>query len=301
MKYPLRKLFLLVLLACCNIGWAQELDINVTVNGERVQTQEQQVFTDLQNAMEKFLLSQEWTTDTFEEFERIKSNIQVTLNSNTDINNQVYEANVQIQSLRPVYGTDYETPVMNYLDNKWLFSYRPSDPMIFSENTYSTELTSLMAYYSYLILALDYDTFSPKGGTPFYERALNIANYSQQSGGRGWDQLGDKRDRVFLIRDLTNPLFEPFREALYEYHRLGMDKFEENPDEARKVILSALRKIEQVRDAVPISITIDMFFDTKAPELINVFSQGDKTVIAEAVQLMIKLNPTNANKFRKLL
>lgn len=280
---------------------AQELQITLVVNGERVQTQEKQVFTEMQNTAEKFINNQEWTADKYEDIEKILGNIAITLDTDTDITKQSYKATVQIQSLRPVYGTDYETPLMSFIDNKWSFTYTSSDPLIYSDNTYSSELTSLLAYYAYIILGLDYDSFGMNGGTIFYEQAQNIANFSQQSGGEGWDRFGDKRDRIFLIEALMNPQYGPFREAIYEYHRLGMDTFESSPDEARKVILQALKKIQKVKKTVQISVLIDSFFDTKSAELINIFSKGDKEVIKEAAQVLIELHTQEASKYRKLL
>ncbi|GAA4820302.1 DUF4835 family protein [Algivirga pacifica] len=280
---------------------AQELQVDVSMNGDRVQTQERQLITGLEKTIKDFMNKQEWSSDDFEDFERIKLNMQINLTANSSPAEQNYEADVQLLSVRPVYRTDYESPLFNYLDNDWRFSFGPSDPLVYTNNVYSTELVSLMSFYAYLVMGLDYDTFSMEGGTPFYVKAQEIANYSQQSGGKGWNLFGEKQDRIYLIDNVLSPQFKPFRAALYEYHRLGLDTFEEDPDNSRKVILQALKKIQGVRKNVLISIMLDSFFRAKSSELLNIFSQGDAAVIEEAVNILVEVDPSNANKYRKLM
>ncbi len=281
---------------------AQELSCNVIVNGERVQTQERQVFDKLQQAISDFINNTKWTKDKFREEEKIKCNMLVTLKKDTDVAAGVFAADVQIQYSRPVFGTDYESPILNYLDAKWAFKYNASDPLIFQENTFTSELTSLLAYYAYIIIGLDYDTFAQNGGSPYYERALNILqNTAQQSGGSGWGAFSDTRDRYWLIENLISPQFTPFREALYDYHRLGMDNFGNAQEPSRQAILEALKKIETVVAVKPMSVTVNTFFNAKSGELAEVFSRGDMGVRLNAVELLSKIDPTNASKYKKVL
>ncbi|MCS6832488.1 MAG: DUF4835 family protein [Flammeovirgaceae bacterium] len=286
---------------------AQELSCQVIVNAERVQSQEKQVFTTLQQTIQQFVNSQKWTNDEFLKEERIKCNILLNLDKNTNLGENFYHADTQIQSLRPVYGTDYETPVFSFFDlesgdkGKWQFVYSPAEPLIFSENTYTTELTSLLAYFSYLIIGMDYDTFAEMGGTPYYERALNILNNTQASGtSPGWRD-NDVRDRYWLVKSLLDPQFVPFRQALYQYHRKGLDIFAKKPDEARIEILSALEKILQVRKLQPLSVIINTFFVTKADELVHIFSQGDVQVRTQAAAILSEADVKNANRYRKMV
>ena len=279
--------------------YAQELECNIQINSDQVQTQEQQVFTDMQNAIQQFMNTTKWTDEEFEEHERIKCDILITLNKGTSITN--FGAVVQIKSIRPVYGTTYESPVINFFDNKWAFTYAPSQPLIFSENTYSTELTSLLAYYAYMIIAIDFDSFSEKGGSPYYQRALNILNNSQTGGRPGWSAIGgDTRDRYWLITNLNSPQFEDFRKAIYKYHRLALDTMTENPEEARKEVLEVLQLIKKVRDQQPTSVTINAFFDAKSVEIANLFTQADEATRAKAVELLVQLDPANSAMYRKL-
>jgi len=279
---------------------AQELNCNVIVNAERVQSQEQQIFTEMESAISQFMNTQKWTDDEFKEEERIKCNILITLGKRSSLTNFV--ADVQIQSLRPVYGTDYETPVLNFFDSKWQFEYNISQPLIFSENTFTTELTSLLAFYAYIMIGMDYDTFEPNGGTRFYERALNIAsNSQQQGGGPGWTSTGDVRDRYWLSENLNSPLFQDFRQSLYIYHRKGMDVFAEKPTEARQEIVKSIEKINAVREVSPTAVTLNSFFNAKSAELVNIFSKGDLALREKAIDMLSSLDPTNSNNYRKAI
>ena len=282
------------------ISKGQELQCNVEINAERVQTQERQIFDDMQSAISEFMNTTKWTDDEFEEHEKIKCNLLIILGKNSEINN--YEANVQIQSSRPVYSTDYETPLLNFLDNKWAFSYTVSQPLIFSENTFTTQLTSLLAFYAYVVIGLDYDSFERQGGTPFFERARNIAaNSEQQGGGPGWSSLSDSRDRYWVSENLNNAQFIDYRDAIYEYHRLGMDMFNEDPDASREIIIGSLEKMARVREVSPTSVMVNTFFDTKASELINIFSQGNVEIREKAVEMLSDMDPTNSNEYKKAL
>lgn len=282
-------------------GFSQELNTTVTVNGERVQTNETQIFTDLQTNMQSFMNNQEWTSDRYEDFEKIKLNILVTLGPSSDVSAQSYQADVQIQSLRPVYNASYETPTLNFLDSKWQFNYNTSDRMVYSKGIYSTEIVSLMSFYAYIVLGMDYDTFEMKGGSEFYEKAIEIANYSEQNGRPGWSSFGDKRDRYFLAKDFMDPQFELFREFLYNYHRQGLDIFEEKPEEARENILKGLNDLKVVRKNIPISVTMDVFFAAKGIEIANLFSKSTPELADQAGRLLLELDPSRASQYKKLL
>jgi Domain of unknown function (DUF4835) len=279
---------------------AQELRCNVIINDQQVQTQERQIITGMKDAISQFMNTREWTNDKYREFERIKCNILITLGGDSDVSQGRYTATVQIQSSRPIYGTDYESPLLTFFDRNFAFEYQPSQPMIFTENAYTTNLTAMLAYYAYVILALDYDSFANQGGSPFLQRILNILNNSQQANYPGWNS-GDSRNRYWLSENLNNPLFTPFREGLYQYHRLAMDAFGKNPEEARKKILEVLQKLKQVNQVRPASVTINAFFDSKANELVNIFSEGNPATIKQAVDLLIVIDPTNATKYRTLI
>lgn len=295
------KGFLVFTFSCWIITFsqAQELNANVIINDAQVQTQERQVIQQLRDAIAGFMNTTRWTNDNYKQHERIKCNILITLTGGTDLANGRYTANVQIQSSRPVYGSNYETIVLTFFDRNFNFEFFPSQPLIFTENVFSTNLTAMLAYYAYTILALDADSFAPQGGNPYIERILNILNNSQQAGAQGWNN-SDTRNRYFISENLNNPQLSGYREALYLYHRKGIDYFSENPELGRKNILEAIKKIAQVNQVRPNAVMINAFFDSKAEEIINIFSQADAAMRKEAAALLVGIDPTNANRYQLL-
>ncbi len=280
----------------------QELFCTVDIDFRRVKTQETQVFSEMKNALESFMNNRQWTKDKFENVEKIRCGFSIILDGESDFSRGFYKAKVTVNAMRPVYMTDYETTMMTYVDQSWAFEYRPSEPMIFSENTYTTELTSLLAYYAYFIIGLDYDSFSPNGGDIYYQTALNILNNSLQGrGSQGWNSQGDLRDRHWLIQNMTVGGFAEYREALYLYHRKGLDMLASKPDVARKNIFDALKKIDKVRQNLPGSLMLKVFFDSKNKELQNIFAKGDTKLRSEAIDLLTVLDPMNSGEYRKSL
>lgn len=294
----LLKMLVLLLLFVVQKSGAQELNCNVIVNSERVQTQEKQIFRSMQAAIASFLNDTRWSDEVFEEQERIKCNLLINLKPESTLTQ--FFADVQIQSVRPVYGTDYEALLFNFNDGKWGFDYKDSDPLIFQENTFTTPLTSLLAYYAYIILALDQDSFAPKGGTPYLERALNILNNAQEKGGQGWTSF-DKRDRHQIIENLNDPQFAPYRQALYIYHREALDNFADAPEKGREKIVGVLEKLKTVNQVKPLSIMINNFFQAKTKELKHIFSEGDMQVRTKAVKIISSLDPLRSSEYKKIL
>ncbi|WP_250630974.1 type IX secretion system protein PorD [Rhodoflexus caldus] len=294
------KLLILALsfaMACSAL--AQELNANIIINDAQVQTQERQVIQQLRDAIANFMNTTRWTNDNYKQHERIKCNILITLTGGTDLVNGRYTANVQIQSSRPVYGSNYETVLLTFFDRNFNFEFFPSQPLIFTENLFSTNLTAMLAYYAYTILALDADSFAPQGGNAYIERILNILNNSQQANAQGWNN-SDTRNRYFISENLNNPQLSGYREALYLYHRKGLDYFAENAEAGRKNILEAIKKIAQVNQVRPNAVMVNAFFDSKAEEIVNIFSQADAATRKEAATILTRIDPTNANRYQAL-
>lgn len=279
---------------------AQELRCNVIVNDQQVQTQERQIITGMRDAIAQFMNTTEWTRDKYQDLERIKCNILITLGGDSDLLQGRYTATVQIQSSRPTFGSDYESPMLTFFDRNFAFEYQPSQPLIFAENVVTTNLTATLAYYAYVIIALDQDSFANQGGNTVLPRILNILNNSQQANYPGWNS-GDTRNRYWLSENLNNPQFLPYREGLYQYHRLAMDIFSKNPEEARTKIVDVLQKLKQVNQIRPASVTINAFFDSKADELVSIFSEGNPATIKQAVDILVAIDPTNSTKYRALV
>lgn len=278
---------------------AQELNCRVTINADQVQTTDRRIFKDMETAFSNFLNNTKWTSDIFETHEKIKCNLLITLQNPTSIGN--YQATVQIQSARPVYNSNYESILLNFADRDWQFEYVESQPLNFNENIYTSNLTSLLAFYAYVIIAMDYDSFSQLGGGEFYRKALNIATNAQTANRPGWNTLGSTRNRYWLIENLTNSQMQDIRVGLYEYHRLGLDTFEQSPDESRKTILSVLEKIRKVRKTYPNSIFVIAFLDAKSDELINIFSEGNIQVRRQAFDILAEIDPSKRNDYEKII
>lgn len=279
---------------------SQEINCRVTVNAEQVQSSERSVFTDMENAFTQFINSREWTEDNFEPFEQIKCNIIVTLdNTQTSIGN--FQANVQAQSARPIYGSNYESILFNFADRDWQFEYVEAQPLQYNDNTFQSNLTSLIAFYCYVILGLDYDSFSELGGTPYFQKALDVVNNAQQSNRPGWDALGSTRNRYWLAENLTNSQMIDLRKGLYKYHRLALDTFNDDPDNSRKLIVEVLRDFKKVRGIYPNSILVISFLDAKSDELVDIFSEGNIQVRREAYDILTTIDPSKASAYEKII
>lgn len=294
-KLTFAVLFLLPLLSVK----AQELNCRVTINADQVQSSDRRVFEDMENAFSQFLNNQQWTDDQFESFERIKCNLIITLQDPKSIGN--YEATVQVQSARPVYNSNYESIMLNFADRDWQFEYVESQPLNFNINTFNSNLTSMLAFYAYLILGMDYDSFSEMGGSPYFQKALTIVNNAQQANRPGWNALGSTRNRYWLIENLTNQQMHDIRKGLYKYHRLALDTYEQDRDKSRQQILEVLKSIKKIRDIYPSSILIISFLDAKSDELINIFSEGNIQVRREAFDILSTIDPSKRSDYEKII
>jgi hypothetical protein len=270
---------------------AQELEFIVSVNSSQVQTSDQSVFKDMKNSIEQFFNGRKWTTDTYKNHERIKASMLITITKMPDIGS--FTASVQVQSARPIFNSNYSSLLFNFADRDWEFEYVESQPLEFNENTYTTNLTSMLALYAYLVIGLDYDSFSELGGTPYFTKAWNIVNNAQQANRAGWSAAGSSRNRYWIAENLNNPQMIELRKAIYAYHRLAMDTFDKTPDQSREIILKALQSIKKVRDINPNAILVISFFDAKSKELTNIFSQGNIQVRRQVYDILVTIDPSN--------
>lgn len=289
---------LLLLFNFCCIK-SQEFNCNIIINSERAQTQEQQIFADLKTAMSDFMNNRVWTDHEFRTEERINCNI--LLNVTRVSNSTNFTCNAQIQFSRPVYGVNYESPMLNIVDNTFNFSYSQGQNLIFNENSFTNNLSSLLAFYAYIILAIDYDSFSPKGGTPFIQKALNVLNNAQNTSFAGWTQSNGPNNRYFLIDHLNSVQFTPFRTGMYNYHRTGMDLLATKSQDARKQIMSMLENIRKVQTVQPISFLIKSFFLAKSSEIIDIFMVGSRDEKQKAFGLLRRMDPSNTQKYQKIM
>jgi hypothetical protein len=302
-KYCLRILLGIITWALLGsrVLLAQELNCTVTIDASQLNTAqitEKQIFADMKNAITQFMNTRKWTNDQYNPAERINCNIVLTLLQSPGIG--VFVGTAQIQSSRPVYGTGYESVLLSFVDRELQFNYVQSQPMDFNENTFSSNLTSMLSFYAYVILGLDYDSFSKLGGTPLLQRAFNIATTAQEAQERGWKPFEDTRNRYWLIENLMSQQMLPFREGLYTYHRLVLDDFNKDLDKSRAQLLEVLTQIKQVNQLKPGAVLVNTFFDTKADELISIFSEASPMDKQKAYNLLVEMDPTKTDKYRRI-
>lgn len=265
-----------------------------------VQTTERAIFDEMKVAFERFLNDTKWTDQEYRDNEKIKANLLLTIQEQPSIGQ--FRANAQIQVVRPVYNSTFETLLLNFADRDWEFQFTQSQPLQFNPNSFTNNLTSLLAYYAYVSIGIDYDSFTPLGGSPHYQTALNIVNNAQNSGAVGWGQFQNRRNRYWLIENLfSNNQYEPARQAIYEYHLNGLDIFQDDPAFARENILDAIKQVEQVNSVLPNAILVISFLDAKSDEIVNIFSQGENQIRREAYNVLLKLDPTRRSKYQKIV
>ncbi|MDI1323596.1 MAG: DUF4835 family protein [Algoriphagus sp.] len=294
-------LFTFLLFCLIQAGFSQELNFTVIINSDRARIQNTDVFNQMKTSFEQFLNGRSWTTDEFRPEERIKGNLLITINDVPQVG--YYEATVQIQTVRPIYGTNYESLVFNFVDRNWNFEYIESYPLEFNRFTYLNNISSLLAFYAHIALGLDYDTFASKGGDDFFEVANDIVNNAQQSGRPGWIQsTSDRRNRYWLINDIyTSSVFSTIREAYYLYHRQGLDILQSDPDTAYENMVQAIRLVSEANKTQPNGIFTISFIDAKSDEISKVLMNASLELRTEAVKLLLEVDPNNARKYNELL
>lgn len=299
----MKKIVLIVCLLTAGVNVSgQELECIVDLNTDMLSTTQNSdpaVFRELEQAVTQFMNSQRWTNDIYAPNEKIQCKLTINLMKSPAQN--VFNGNTQFQVLRPVYGTDYETVIFQFVDNNFNISFAPVErQMVFNEQGYTNNLTSILAFYSLMALIVDYDSFEKMGGDPFVQRALNVANLAP-SGDAGWSQKGGSRNRYSLVENYQNQQLRRFREGFYEYHRVSMDQFGKDPDKARAAILQYLEVIQNIVILRSNWTAINTFFDAKVQEMIKVFSQGSQAEKQKAFLLLSNLDPDKTEQYRKIV
>ncbi|MCG8310436.1 MAG: DUF4835 family protein [Cytophagales bacterium] len=278
---------------------AQELNCQVKVDDTRAQTTDRMVFRDMEQAFTRFMNDRKWTGDTYLPHERIDCNIAVTIESMPSVG--FYNASVQIQSSRPVYNTNYSTLMFNFADRDWQFAYVESTPLDFGDNVFTSNLTSMLAFYAYVIIGIYKDSFEEFGGEEQFKKALDIVNLAQQSDRPGWQAFQSNRNRYWLIENLNNQDLRLIRKGIYTYHRLALDQLESKQDNSRSLIVNVLKDIQTADRNIPNSILKITFFDAKKNELGSIFEKGNPATKKEAYNLLVNIDPSNTEKYRSII
>ncbi|WP_310395705.1 DUF4835 family protein [Hymenobacter sp.] len=283
---------------------AQELLAEVQVTTENVTITDPTIVPQMQNDIRNLLNNRPWTTQTYQASEKIRFRMFIAIRKIPQ--NGTYQTTMRLISTRPVYGTGYDTNIINIVDQNFNFNYSPQTPLDFSPNSFVSNLSSLLGYYAYIVIGLDRDTFAPLGGTPMYELARNVVNYSANQTSttepdEGWRGTGS-RERHFLLDNLTDPQLQAFRTGLYGYYRQGLDRFIEKPDEARAAVLTALTGVQKAALLRPGIYFTRAFFDAKSDEIANIFrTSQDQQQKQQLVTMLTEVDPTNAAKYQTVL
>lgn len=293
----MRKIFSFIALFLALISQAQELNCKVTVNAEKVGATNNQVFRTLETALNDFVNRTDWTGQGFNSNERINCSMFITV---TGYNSGAFAASIQVQSARPVYNSSYLSPVFNFNDKDFNFEYIEFQNLTFNPNSYDSNLISTIAFYCYMMIGMDADTFAPNGGTSYFEIAQDVASIAQQGGAKGWSQADGMQNRFFLINDMMSSTFEPFRQAMYEYHFTGLDKMASDPKAGKAGVKAALSTLAEVAKVRPNAFLTRVFFDAKSDELVGIFSGGPNIPVTDVVENLNRLSPLNASKWANI-
>lgn len=278
---------------------AQELNCQVQVVSPQIQgTSERRIFDNLQKAIFEFMNNTKWTNDIFGPDERI--NCSFFVNVTEKLSNDEYKATLQIQSTRTIFKSSYNSVLLNHNDANFQFKYVEFQAFDFTINQHTTNLTSVLAYYAYTIIALDYDSYALNGGTPYWQKAQTIVANAQNAPERGWRSQEDTKNRYWLVENMLQPLFAPMRTCLYKYHRLGFDIMYSDVAAGRAAVLEALQGLEQIHSQRPLSFPMQIFFNAKSDEVVKLFSQGLPDEKGKAIPLLQKIDPGNGIKYQRI-
>lgn len=298
------KLFLLILVIFLNLNiYAQELNCNVQILTQQIQGTNKQVFQTLEGAIYEFINNTSWTNHSFDVDERIECNM--LFNITDQISDSEFSGTLQIQVRRPVYNSSLNTVLFNYVDNDLDFEYVEYQPMEFSETSHISNITSILAYYVYIILGLDYDSFSYEGGTEFFEKAEKVVNNARNAREKGWKSIDSqsRKNRYWLINNILHEDFSPAREFIYKYHRLGLDRMYEKLNEARAEIAENLTLLQQVyrNKPDPFMHFLQVIYDAKSDEIVNIFKESLPEEKRRVFALLNEIDPANTNKYEKII
>lgn len=283
-------------------GKSQELNCSVQVSAQKIQGSNREVFQTMQKALYEFMNNTVWTGHVFGFSERIDCNILINLTE--QLSADEFRGTIQVQSRRPAYNTTYNTTMLNFVDNNFQFRYVEFEPLEFDPNTYRSNLTSVLAYYAYMIIGFDYDSYSLNGGQPFFEIAERIVNNAQNAPVSGWKPYDGSRNRnrYWLIKNILDREYSNVRKFVYDYHIKGLDMLESRITESRTGMVETLRLLQEVyrRRPDPFMYYLTIVLDAKSDELINVFSEAFPEEKSRVVQILDEIDPANKSKYEKI-
>jgi len=292
------SLVLFVLVFFTQFGWAQELQATVSINYQQVSNGNPQLFANLEKQVKEFLNTTKWTDKQFNDIEKIECNFFINI---TSYNSNNFEATLQVQSSRPIFNSTFSSPIVNINDKNFSFRFIEFEAMVYDQNSFNSNLVSVLAYYANLIIGMDMDSFALKGGTKYLGIASNIVNVAETSGYKGWSQTeGTNNNRNFLISDLLSATFLPYRTAMYQYHRLGLDTMADDLLKSKEAIATSISTLAEIQKVRPNSLLARTFFDAKADEIVSIFAEGPRMDNAKLLEILQRISPLNSQKWNKI-
>ncbi len=280
------------------ISYSQELNCRVQINSSQVQGVSKKVFQDMQKDIYEFMNNTKWSKYIFNNEERIECTFFITISKAISVDE--FQASIQVQSVRPVYNSNYKTMLFNFKDNDFRFQYSQFQPMQFNENSANPNLVAVLAYYAYIILGYDFDSFSMTGGTEFFKKAEKIVNNMQNAREKGWKAFESTKNRYWLVHNILDKKFLPLRQCYYQYHRLGLDIMADKPADGRAVIAESLQLVRKTYREQPGNMLVKLFYDAKSQELINIFKEAQPDEKARVINILKETDPSNASNYEKI-
>lgn len=288
---------ILLLLFYLNPLKAQELDAQVIINSDLVNQTNQQIFKTLERSLSEFINTQVWSNKEFLNSEKIICSFIFNLSG---YSNDQFEATLQVQSQRPVFDSNYDSPTLNFLDKDVVFSYQEFQPLFFNKSSFESNLVSLISFYANIIIGLDADSFELKGGDRFFEQAFQIVNLAQITSRKGWKPSDGRRNRFWLIDSLRSNSFREYRIVFYSYHREGLDQMTSNPKMGKIALMKSIQKLEPLFERRPNTFLIQIFFDAKVEEIVNLFREGPKVDFKKTENILKKIAPFFGGRWKQI-
>ena len=289
------RLFSLIAILFCFSVQSQELNCIVKINSQTLTNSNQSVFKTLEKSLTDFVNKTKWTNKKFKQNEKIDCTIFINVSA---YGSDQFVATVQVGSSRPIFNSTYNSPVLNFNDKDFSFKYIEYENLVFNPNSFDSNLVSVMAYYAYVIIGVDADTYDLNSGKPYYQQAQEIVNLAQQSSYKGWSQNdGGSQNRFFLTNDLMSGTYDPIKLALYNYHINGLDKMSEDLNRGKEGVKQAILNLEKIHAIRPNAFLTRVFFDAKSDEILSIFSGGPQIKITDLVDNLNRISPLNSSKW----
>tara|TARA_B100001287_G_scaffold260839_1_gene249301 strand:- start:581 stop:1468 length:888 start_codon:yes stop_codon:yes gene_type:complete len=293
----LKVKFLILFFFLSGFIFSQEFNCKVVVEARQTGSENLQVFKTLQSQLSEFVNNTSWTKNSVQQNEKIDCTMFINISS---FENDIFQGTIQVQSSRPVYNSSYESPIYNFNDKNLTFRYQEFQNLTFNENQFESNLISVVAFHIYMILGIDSDTFKLNSGTPFYNQAQKILDFSQQQGYRGWSAGDGLQSRYYLIDNILSTTFKEYRNVMYDYHIKGLDIMVNEPKAAKESIAKSIMMLDQMNRRRPNSYILRVFFDTKSDEILDIFSGGPSVPVTNLISTLTKIAPNHSDKWRNI-